>query len=645
MKLLRLLLCLLMATAAALPARAQTERILVFDSRITVNTDSSMLVRERIAVQAAGVDIRHGIYRYFPTRYKDRGGNAYTVQFDIAGLLRDGRTEAYHTEQLSNGVRVYFGSSDTMLPPGRHVYELTYRTNRQLGFFRDHDELYWNVTGNGWKFPIDAVMATVVLPPAVRNVVTGLDAYTGYQGEKGKNFSAGRDQQSNPVFRAAHLAPQQGLTVVVTWPKGYMQPPSAQQKLAWFLSDNRAAFAGLAGLLVLLAYYLIVWVIVGRDPAAGTIVPLYEPSDNLSAGAMRYLVEMGFDDKVFTAAILGLAAKGYLTIQCDDSKTYHLIRKPGYGEVAKRLFPDEKILAGILFESGSTLDLKQENHSQLQRAQKALKHELSEKMERTWFVTNAKYLWPGLVITFIAVAAALLLSGSSGLPVGMFMSVWLTGWTFGVVMLLRQVVSSWRGVRAKGALAIPGAIIITLFSIPFVGGEIFGIVTLAAGVGAAVVVIVFCAFAVNVLFHYLLKAPTRAGRQVLDRVQGFKMFLSAVDGDQLNRMAPVGRTPELFEKFLPYALALGVEHAWAQQFTQVLAAAAGAPSQGGTGYAPSWYSGSGFTSFSPAAFASSFSSSFSSAVSSASTSPGSSSGSGGGGSSGGGGGGGGGGGW
>jgi uncharacterized membrane protein len=185
---------------------------------------------------------------------------------------------------------------------------------------------------------------------------------------------------------------------------------------------------------------------------------------------------------------------------------------------------------------------------------------------------------------------------------------------------------------------------ITLFSIPFVIGEIGGLCVLTWAVSLPTCLIIMALISTNALFHHLLKAPTRAGRQLLDRIDGFKMFLSAVDGPRLSTVAPPNKTPELFERFLPYALALGVEHAWGEQFSQVLAASAGGTGGAAATYSPSWYSGAVFAS-SPEAFSSSFSNSFSSAVSASSSPPGSSSGGGGGGSSGGGGGGGGGGGW
>lgn len=187
---------------------------------------------------------------------------------------------------------------------------------------------------------------------------------------------------------------------------------------------------------------------------------------------------------------------------------------------------------------------------------------------------------------------------------------------------------------------------LTLFSLPFLAGECFGLTVLFFACGAAEFAVIVAAVSVNVIFHHLLKAPTLAGRALMDRVDGFKAFLTAVDADRLQTMIPPDKTPQLFERFLPFAFALGVEHAWAQQFSQILARAATAEGSGnGTGYSPSWYSGAGFASFSAAEFTSGFSSSFSSAISSSSSAPGSSSGSGGGGSSGGGGGGGGGGGW
>jgi uncharacterized membrane protein YgcG len=392
---------------------------------------------------------------------------------------------------------------------------------------------------------------------------------------------------------------------------------------------------------VLLLYYIIVWVAVGRDPAAGTIVPLYEPPADLSPAAMRFLENMKFDAKTFTVGVLGLAAKGYLTIKQVDRHTYQLIRKEGWGVAEQKLAGDEKTLASKLFENGDKLDLVQSNHTQLQEAKKALQLALHGGMETRYFVTNRQFLWPGFAITAVTVGTALLIGHGPGAPVAIFMSIWLTGWTAGVVALVHNVIAAWRSVLVGSWLEAPGALFLTVFSLPFLAGEGFGIFVLSMSSGVPAVVVVLCAVFLNALFHHLLKSPTRLGRQLMDKAEGFTLFLKAVEGPQLNAAPPT--TPETFERYLPYAVAMGVEHAWSQKFAHDLAVAGLAP-QGGA-YSPSWYVGSGFNAGSASDFTSSFSNSFSSAVSSASSSPASSSGSSGGGSSGGGGGGGGGGGW
>src|SRR5262245_17067129 len=126
----------------------QTERILSFDSFITVHDDGSMLVKETIKVRSTGEQMKHGIYRDFPTEYVSRFLRLRDSRpFEIVSVRRDGRGESYHVKDIDNGTRIYFGSADYLLPPGIHTYELTYSTDRQLRFFSDHDELYWNVNG------------------------------------------------------------------------------------------------------------------------------------------------------------------------------------------------------------------------------------------------------------------------------------------------------------------------------------------------------------------------------------------------------------------------------------------------------------------------------------------------------------------
>ncbi len=245
------------------------ERILSYDSQITVRTDSSLEVTETILVRAEGQQIRRGIFREFPTTYSRVDASRVTVGFDVLSIKRDGVSEPYRAERRSNGVAIYIGDKDRFLSPGEYRYEIRYRTDRQLGFFPDHDELYWNVTGVGWVFPIDVATARVRLPAGITADAVHMEGYTGPMGARGRNYAA-RMEDSMVVFETTKaLPPQQGLTIVVTWPKGVVAAPGDLAYAQYFLRDNKPLTYGLVGFLCLLGYYCVVWKRVGRDPPRG----------------------------------------------------------------------------------------------------------------------------------------------------------------------------------------------------------------------------------------------------------------------------------------------------------------------------------------------------------------------------------------
>jgi len=542
------------------------ERILDYQSEIVVAEDASMSVVEQIRVRAEGREIRRGIYRDFPTDYRDRFGNRYRVGFQVESVTRDGDPEPWRVEDRANGIRVYVGDPDRTLSPRDYVYEIRYRTTRQLGFFADHDELYWNVTGNGWAFPIDQASARVSLPGDVPPGEIEIVGFTGVIGSNARNADSGVRDGAAWIETTVPLGPGEGLTLVASWPKGFVREPSRADRLGFILTDNIGLLVALIGFGAALTYLLKVWHRYGRDPRPGVLFPHYEPPPGFSPASARYIRRMAYDNGAFTAAVINLAVNGHLQIEQDD-EDYVLRQTPGSG----RLAPGEKALLSRLFESGSAVTLERENHKTIGAARKAHRRALRRNYERLYFVTNSPLLLPSL--------ALLVLMGG-----GLFLTRVMTPAAFMVILL---------------ALALHG------------------------------------------LFYYLLRAPTPPGRRLLDRLEGFRLFLDVAEKDDLNLRHPPELTPALFERYLPYAYALGVEQAWAARFADVFA---GMALQPGASYQPQWYKGD----FDPGRignFTSSVGSSLGSAISSAATPPGSSSGGGGGGFSGGGGGGGGGGGW
>lgn len=547
------------------------ERILSFHSDVRVFTDGMIEVTETIQVRAEGNQIRRGIYRDIPVEYQDRLGNKYEISIEPLSVLRNDMPESFHTVRNRRDIRTYFGRSNYLIEPGVHTYRYRYRASRMLGFFEQHDELYWNVTGNRWAFPIDNVSATVTLEfDAPRDAIL-VEGYTGRSGSRAQDYSGHVDEDGvvhfsgNKPLPAAH-----GLTIVVGWPKGMVVEPTQVQRIGWLLSDNRNLLVAIIGFVLTLAYYVPVWRKYGKDPEEGVIVTRYKPPPNFSPASLRYIRQMYYDDKTMTAAIVSLAVKGYLQIKKKGGT--HSIIKKGSGSIRAALAAGEREIYIALFEDDDVVTLKQFNHELLGAARSAHKQSLKDDYKRNYFRTN-------------------------------------------------------------GGLNIP-AIIIVLVST---------VLSLQVGSGptALVIVTIILMFSTMVFFAIIMKRPTLRGRQLLDAMLGFKDFLEVAEKDELNLRNPPDKTPELFEEYLPFALALDVDQQWSERFASLLASIR---EPNGNSYSPSWYDGR-WNAMKLSKTTSSLASGLNSAISSSVTPPGSSSGGGGGGFSGGGGGGGGGGGW
>jgi len=606
------------------PALSAQETILDFASVLDVRKNGDLEVTETIRVRSEGIRIKRGIYRDFPTLYRGPLGLKQRVPFEVLAITRDGKAEAWRSEPQSNGIRLYIGESDVLLPPGQYTYSIKYRTGCQLGFFEDFDELYWNVTGNGWAFPIEKASALVNLPPGARSLRT--DAYTGASGDKGKDWREEPRLPAGIFFETTReLSPGEGLTIAVAWPKGFVTKPAGSDGWQALAKDNPGVALGIIGLVVAAVYFVSAWLAVGRDPPGGVIIPRFAPPKDFGPAAVRYLQGMGrFDDRSVAATLIDLAVHGTVKIH-EAGGSYEVLR----GE-KKPTGPASLALFSNLVGTSNRVALKQANHSRIRKARTELAKAVAAQCDSVYFVKNLRLWVVGLVVTLIPLAVSLFDAKEPG--GALFLCIWLGFWSFGVAMLSMKIVSAWRYAGWRKIAAIP----ILIFSIPFFAGWVFGAAMLVVTASPWVAGCYVAGIVLTMIFHHLLKRPTEAGRVALDEIEGFRLYLSVAESDRLDLEHPPTRTPVLFEKFLPYALALGVEQQWSEQFSEIITTAS---------FSPDWYQGAAFSAAGMAGFTTGMASSLTSAISSSSTVPGSSSGSSGGGSSGGGGGGGGGGGW
>ncbi len=601
------------------------EEILSFHSLVEVQTNGDLIVTETIKVRAEGNDIKRGIYRDFPTIYQGKYGLQSEVPFEVLSVLRDRKNELWHQEQQRHGMRVYFGQEGVLLDAGEYTYQFRYRTGQQLGFFENHDELYWNVTGNGWIFSIQHATAEVVLPSQI--TIKSSEAYTGPSGAQGHDYVVEKSG-SRALFQTTHpLAPKEGLTVVVTWEKGFIMPPTTTQLWTAIAKSNTGIFFGLIGLAIVFCYYSIAWSAYGRDPKRGIIIPRYDAPEGMSPAAVRYLYGLGkFDNTSLAATIINLAVLGALKIQGGNESHYKIERSSS----CPNLSDDNAAVYNGLLGDQDSITFINKNRTTFQNTNLALWKVLRQQCDKVYFRRNTLLWILGLLLTLAPLGISIF--NAQEIPLAIFIMVWLSIWSLGVLALLIAIGTQWQKSGQSKWLALP----LTLFAIPFLIGWIFGVGVLIYATSLWVCCIYLAGIFMVIFFQRLLKQPTAEGRRKLDEIEGFRHYLSVAEEERLNLENPPERTPELFEKFLPYALALGVEQDWSQQFADILAKAQ---------YQPTWYSGNHLHHFQAASFATGLGSSLTSSIASSSRSPGSSSGSGGGGSSGGGGGGGGGGGW
>ena len=141
--------------------------------------------------------------------------------------------------------------------------------------------------------------------------------------------------------------------------------------------------------MAVLAFYAFAWLRFGRDPPRGTIIPLFGPPDGMSAAAVRFVEQMKFDARCFTAAIIDLGVNGHIKLTGDGEQTVIEHRDGG-----KPIGPPERDLESKLFASKPSLQLTQANYEPLGKAKSALKERLAQAYDGTLFTDN--YLWSGL---------------------------------------------------------------------------------------------------------------------------------------------------------------------------------------------------------------------------------------------------------
>jgi uncharacterized membrane protein len=507
------------AAASALSAREL--RIEKFRSETIVMPDAAIEVTETIQAHFIGGPW-HGLYRTIPVEYVTPQGLNYSLFLSVKGITdANGHALKYETSRVRHylKLKIYVPDADN----STQNISIEYSVSDALRFFDDHDELYWNVTGDEWDIPIESASARIVLPEGTTNIRANV--FTGAYRSRAQNADAEIAGNGVEVRAREPLRLQEGLTVAIAFDKGFVHEPTTLSRISQFFRSNWPLGIPLAVFVAM--FYL--WWTRGRDPRLRAIAAQYEPPNQLTPGEVGTLVDNSADMRDITASIVDLAVRGYILIEEHQKdrmlglmhdKDYNFIVQKDRGSWAT-LKPHEQTLLEGLFPTGTvgeTVSMSSlENH--FYKNLPGIRSDIFSSLVADGYYTRrpdsvrSAYIGAGVVIGFIIVFLGAKIAISQGMA--------------------------------------PLAFI-------------------AAGIISGMII---CAFG------WLMPAHTEQGTRALEGVLGFEDFLVHVESDRFNRTI---KTPEMFEKFLPFAMALGVEKNWSRAFQGILT------------QPPQWYRGSSY---------------------------------------------------
>jgi len=515
----RTLGCLFLLLAAAVPVAARSLAIAKFEVTVIVLSDGTIEVTETISPRFTGR--YNGIYRDIPVEYRTPQGFNYKLLLELISVTDETGTRLKVESSRERHYRRFKiwipGAEDTT-----RTITLRYRVQNGLKFFEDHDELYWNVTGDEWEVPIEEASARIVLPQGVTGVRTLV--FTGGYGSRDSDAESTVTGNTAEFRMRRRLSFREGMTAVVGWDKGFVREPTKVDEAWLFLRSNWPL--ALPVVVFALMYWL--WSTRGRDPQSRPIAAQYAPPEGLTPAEVGTLADNSADMRDVTATIVDLAVRGYLKIEEKEepqmlglwsSKEYvfRLRKKRGDWSGLKR---HEIELLDAMFSTGARdvvelSDLQNKFYKHLPGLRDGIFQALMSKHYYLQRPDKVKvgYLVGGVILGF------LMAMGGSALSAGLGMA-----------------------------------------PLPFI----------LAGVLSGLIVVIFA---------FVMPARTIAGARALEGVRGFEDFLAHVEADRFERMV---KTPQMFEKFLPFAMALGVDKRWADAFKDIYT------------QPPEWYSGPGY---------------------------------------------------
>ncbi|WP_316861442.1 DUF2207 family protein [uncultured Cohaesibacter sp.] len=574
---------------------AAYERITDYQVVISVHKDRHVDISEYIEVEVEGNIFQRGLLRDIPVIYRSRDGSVENLSPKIHAIKRNGQDEPYQTSHDGRYFRIRIGDANIFLPHQRHRYEIHYSVEDSIGFFENYDEIYWNAIGDEWAVGIDQAKVTVRLPDGAE--IKDYSVYTGRAGQKGDNYQLVEKSAGEVTIRSNHSLPSgEGITIAVAWQKGIVEAPSEVEQAWNKFVDNSPIMVLILAALAQLAWLYSAWRKVGRDPEGGAIFPRFHPPAHVSPAVASYVTGLGSFQKSsqtsFMAALVDLAIKGFVSfVEGKGRKSDMTVRRES-SAWSEGLPAGEKALFATLMRGSDSVRFSDMQFNTMARIMRAFTGAVERETDQVYFRRNTAYLVPGFILAFLGILGFIVLSVGFASPFTFpFFELVSAAVISGFLLLVIRLVNAARG---KGTGFRLGKLSFVPFMvIVFLGAIVSSEISLNDSLGVtnilAVIVIILMVLGLA-FFSDWMKAPTKLGREMLDEIEGLKMFMTVTAAQNAQQAEAAGMpelTPKLYEDLLPYAIALGVERKWSRIFEEKVFSQLPPDQQ----YHPHWYVG------------------------------------------------------
>lgn len=486
------------------------ERITLFQSDIIIQSDGKIIVQETIELISEHKEILHGIVRKFPTQYQDTFESYHTAIFRLISITHNQQSATYSIKHNHDGYTVYIGDKNIIIPQGKHQYIITYEMNYRLSFFDNYDEFYWNITGNRWRLPIEVVQATINLPDNDNENLITTKIFTTYHGMHRNNNDYHAVQDKTIIIKPFYLLrPHESLTILVKFPKGYFIESNLNENIPQPLDTNILSLLIIVIFLCYFIIFIILLIFVWFKNRPNNVTPRAYPPQNMTPSEVGFIMNRTFNTQLLIADIIDIVHLKSITITCTANQYKISLQQSINLNDTCTLNSYYENLLTTLFKKNKSIVIKKVYIPKINKIVNICEDHVSKHDDLFYTFINCNKIGLKIIIAlFIALALYTIYTANNSIADNSIIHI------------------------------IP--IICSLLFLLYIFASTYSIYT-------------------------------DKGKQKLNEIYGFKLYLmnQSIKSQYHIQNYPI-KTIELYEKHLPYAIALGVEKQWTRQFVNII---------------------------------------------------------------------------